>query len=666
MELFSNQFSQEGNALVRFFEGELLRVEPYGIDALRVRSTRESSFSERKYALINVYNQESIIKIGEESATIKNGKITAEINKNGKITFKNDKDKVILEEKLELTPLKIPAREFKPYVGGKYEINMRFISNPNEKIFGMGQYQQPFLDIKGCVLELSHRNSQASVPFMVSSLNYGFLWNVPAIGEVSFGKNITQWNAKMGDTIDYVIIAGDTPKEIEEKYMSITGKPPMMPDYALGFWQSKLRYQTRDELVDVAREYKKRNIPLSVIVCDFFHWPHQGDWKFDTDYFPDPKSMVKELNEMGTELMVSVWPTVEFESENFDYMKRRGMLIKNHRGPENHMVCVAPAVFYDATNPEARKFVWETIKKNYYDIGIKTFWLDEAEPEFMLYDYDNHKYYLGDCLEVGNIYPLTYAQNFYEGMKSEGQENIVNLIRCAWAGSQRYGALVWSGDIMPTFDALKCQIRAGLNMAMSGIGWWTTDIGGFDSGYPDDKDYRELVVRWFEYATFCPVLRMHGYRMPYIPAKEGATGAGQCFSGSPNEIWSYGDEAYEIMKDYIFLRERIKPYVKSLMQEAHEIGTPPMRPLFYDYPSDDVAWNIDDEYMFGDSLLVAPIMELGQREREVYLPKGSTWIDVYTGNEYKGGIVIGCEAPIDRIPLFITKNGKLKKEIFNK
>ncbi len=662
MKLFSN----ENNSLVRFFEGELLRIEPYGRDALRVRSTRGSSFSERKYALIDVDTQESSIEIGEDSATITNGKITAEINKNGKITFRNDKSNVLLEEKLELTPLKIPAREFKPYVGGKYEINMRFISNPNEKIFGMGQYQQPFLDIKGCILELSHRNSQASVPFMVSSLGYGFLWNVPAIGEVSFGKNITQWNAKMGDTIDYVIIAGDTPKEIEEKYMGITGKPPMMPDYALGFWQSKLRYQTREELLEVAREYKKRNIPLSVIVCDFFHWPHQGDWKFDTDYFPDPKSMVEELNEMGTELMVSVWPTVEFESENFDYMKRSGMLIKNHRGPENHMVCVAPAVFYDATNPEARKFVWQTIKKNYYDIGIKTFWLDEAEPEFMLYDYDNHKYYLGDCLEVGNIYPLTYAQNFYEGMKGEGQENIINLIRCAWAGSQRYGALVWSGDIMPTFDALKCQVRAGLNMAMSGIGWWTTDIGGFDSGYPDDKDYRELVVRWFEYATFCPVLRMHGYRMPYIPAKEGATGAGQCFSGSPNEIWSYGDEAYEIMRDYIFLRERIKPYVKALMQEAHEIGTPPMRPLFYDYSSDEMAWNIDDEYMFGNSLLVAPIMELGQRAREVYLPKGSTWIDVYTGNEYNGGITLRCEAPIERIPLFITKNGKLKKEIFNK
>lgn len=657
-------FKIDNGALVRSFNSEIVRIEPWGENALRVRATPDARLSGKNRALIEQKPINAEIVIEEESAYIVNGNARAEIDKNGKIRILNQRSEVLLDERLRLQPLKTPARFFKPRLCGSYELTMTFDTDPDEKIYGMGQYQQPFLNIKGCTLELSHRNSQASVPFYISNKGYGFLWNLPAIGEVSFSRNITKWYASATTELDYLVIVNDSVAKIEEAYMECVGKAPMMPEFAMGFWQSKLRYRTQQELMTVARRYKELNIPLSVIVCDFFHWPHQGDFRFDYDYFPKPEEMAAELKEMGTELMVSVWPTIEFESENYKEMLEKGLLIRNDRGPSNHTEFVHPSVYYDTTNPEARKFVWDTAKKNYYDKGIRLFWLDEAEPEYLLYDYDNHRYYEGMCAEVGNVYPVTYAKGFYEGLKSVGETEIISLVRCAWAGSAKYGALVWSGDIMPTFEALKDQICAGLNMAIAGIPWWTTDIGGFDGGDPDKDDYRELVMRWFEYATFCPVQRLHGYRMPYIPAEEGAKGGGQCFSGGNNEIWSYGDTAFEVMKDHIFLRQALKPYIKEQMEIAHKQGTPPMRPLFYDFQSDKRAWEIEDEFMFGPDLLVAPVYTLGQRQREVYLPSGTTWYNAYTGEKIEGGVSVIADAPIERIPVFYKEGASLDTTVF--
>ncbi|MBQ7906933.1 MAG: family 31 glucosidase [Clostridia bacterium] len=652
----------EENALVREYNNELLRIEPWGENALRIRCSPEGRLSGKRRALLEIEPSTARAELVGEGGVIENGLAKAEIDKDGKVTIYSCGN-VVLREALRLQPLKRPARLFTPRLLGEYELTMSFESDPNEKIFGMGQYNHPYLNLKNCTLELAHRNSQASVPFYISSLGYGFLWNLPAIGEVSFSKNITKWHAMMTGELDYVVIAGRTPREIEERYMALVGRAPKMPEYALGFWQSKLRYRTQDELMAVARKYKELEIPLSVIVCDFFHWPHQGDFRFDYDYFPSPEKMTEELRQMGTELMVSVWPTIEFGSENYKQMLEKGYLIRNDRGPSNHTEFVHPAVYYDTTNPGARKFVWEKCKENYYNKGVRLFWLDEAEPEYLLYDYDNHRYYEGNCAEVGNIYPVDYARGFYEGLCEAGEKEIISLVRCAWAGSAKYGALVWSGDIMPTFEALKDQVRAGLSMAIAGIPWWTTDIGGFDSGDPQEKDYRELVVRWFEYATFCPVLRLHGYRMPYIPAT-GTTGGGQCYTGGDNEIWSYGEDNFEIMKEHILLRERLKPYLVKIMDEASTGGTPPMRPMFYEYPEDEVCWEIDDQYMLGPDLLICPIMELGQRERAVYLPKGQVWQNAYTGKETAGGVWINADSPIENIPVFIRKGAELDISIF--
>lgn len=650
---------KEKNRLIRLYDGETLWIEAWG-SGLRIRATKCAQMPNESWALQPEISSNANIRIEESKASIENGKIRAEIYKSGKIKFFNQHNQLLLSEYLrnrndlfseDCSALEIEARELKPIIGGDYELAMRFEStSADERIYGMGQYQQPFLDLKGTDLELAHRNSQACVPFCLSSLGYGFLWNNPAVGRVTFGKNITTWQARSTKALDYWITAGDTPAEIVESYAAVTGTVPMMPQYAMGFWQCKLRYQTQEELLEVAREYKRRNLPISVIVVDFFHWPTQGDWRFDETYWPDPDAMIAELKSLGIELMVSIWPTVDYRSENFMEMKDKGYLIRTERGYRISMDFQGNTIHFDATNPGARRYIWEKVKKNYYDKGIRIFWLDEAEPEYTVYDFDNYRYHLGPNIQIGNIYPVMYAKAFFDGMQEEGQKNIINLLRCAWAGSQKYGALVWSGDIHSSWQSLRNQISAGLNMGIAGIPWWTTDIGGFHGGDPNDPAFRELFIRWFQYGTFCPVMRLHGDREPRQP-QVGITGGASCRSGAANEVWSYGEEAYEICKKYMQIRENMKPYITKIMQEAHEKGTPPMRPLFYDFPEDKTAWLTEDQYMFGNKYLVAPVLHPNAESREVYLPKAN-WKHIDTGEVYKGGRWFKINTPLNQIPVF--------------
>lgn len=652
------------NKLIYHYDAEEVWIEPWGPNALRVRATKEARMPEEDWALCQRGEADVKVSCTEQGARIVNGKIRAEITKLGKVMMYHADGRLLLEEYCrnrrdvldrKCSAIEVEAREFKPTQGGDYHLTMRFESvDKDEKIYGMGQYQQPYLDLKGLDLELAHRNSQASVPFAVSSLGYGFLWNNPGVGRAVFGRNIMSFEAYSTKALDYWVTAGDTPAEIEEAYAAVTGTVPMMPEYGLGFWQCKLRYQTQEELLQVAREYKRRNLPIDLIVIDFFHWPKQGEWKFDPVYWPDPQAMVRELKEMGIELMVSIWPTVDKTCENYGEMLEKGYLIRTERGFRVGLDFQGATIHYDATNPGAREYVWNKVKKNYYDMGIKVFWLDEAEPEYTVYDFDNYRYHRGTNLQIGNTYPVDYARTFYEGMEREGQTNIVNLLRCAWAGSQKYGALVWSGDIASSFESMRNQLAAGLNMGLAGIPWWTTDIGGFHGGNPDDPEFRELFARWFAWGTFCPVMRLHGDREPRQP-QYGTTGGASCCSGAANEVWSYGEEVYEICKKYMEYREQMRPYTRKLMEEAHKKGTPVMRTLFYMYPQDVVCWDVEDEYMYGSDVLVAPVLYAGQKKRRVYLPKGEDWTESFTGREYAGGQWIEADTPLDVIPVFVRK-----------
>lgn len=657
-----NTMHQEGNALIYENDGELLRIEPWGKNSLRVRSVMQGPICDTDYALIELNEADKAIvtsiSVSEYEASITNGKITARIevsNWNHKcvISYYNQNKKLLLKETGDGGALNKDSRRFHGIIGGAYNLHVSFASAQNEKLFGMGQYQQDDLDLKYTTLELAHRNSQASVPFVLSSLGYGFLWHNPAIGQVTFGKNVTDWYAASTKQMDYWITAGDTPDEIEQAYGRAVGTTPMMPEYGLGFWQCKLRYWNQEQLLSVARKYHEKKIPVDVIVCDFFHWPKMGDFRFEEEFFPDPDAMVKELKEMGMELMVSVWPQIDTQSENFAEMKQKGLLVKTEHGVEICMRFGGESVFFDPTNPAARRYVWDKCRQNYYDKGIRVFWLDEAEPEYLGYDYDNYRYYLGPDNQIGNVYPQYFSRTFYDGLKEQGEKDVVNLVRCAWAGSQRYGALVWSGDIHSDWPTFRRQVSAGLNMGIAGIPWWTTDIGGFMTDDWEDPDFKQLLIRWYQFAVYSPVLRMHGERGPINipPLDDRDWGGGYLHTGHSNELWSYGEENYRIMKHYYEVRMAMKEYIKGLFEEASENGSPLLRAMFYEFPEDPKCWELQDQYMFGDRYLVAPVFHLNQWQREVYLPEG-TWRDTRDGKNYEGGQLIMVEAPLETIPVF--------------
>lgn len=650
-------FTKSENYIEYHNAGETLRIAAWGENSLRVVSVPSGPLDMSSSALKDQAPVNVQIQTDEETAVIKNGKISALIDTRGwnsaaVVTFFNDKNEILLKEMDGGGALIRRARKFSPYIGGDFRLKVTFEANKDEKIYGMGQYQQDILDLKGCNIELAHRNSQASIPFYVSSKGYGFFWHNPAIGSVSFGKNVTEWRADSTKKMDYWITAGDTPAQIESQYSQVTGRAPMMPECGLGFWQCKLRYHNQEQVLSVAREYHRRGIPVDVFVVDYYHWPRCGDYRFDENFFPDPKAMAEELRSYGMELMVSVWPQIDWRSENFQEMRQKGLLVQTEHGLNVQMDFQGNNVFYDATNPEAREYVWDKCKKNYAENGIKLFWLDEAEPEYTTYDYENYRYYAGSVMQQGNIYPREYARGFYEGQKENGQEDVLNLVRCAWAGSQQYGALIWSGDIHSTYQDFRNQIVAGLQMGLSGIPWWTTDIGGFHGGNIYDKDFQELLIRWFQFGAFCPVMRLHGNRLPRTPLYK-ANGEETEGTGADNEIWSYGEENYQIMKKFIEIREMMRDYTRSLMAEAHETGAPVMRTMFYEFPEDTRTWELDTQYMYGSDILAAPIVEPHALSRKVYLPSGCTWTNAHTGEILQGGQWIEAEASIDTIPVFL-------------
>jgi alpha-D-xyloside xylohydrolase len=652
---------QHGNQIQWERDHEIVQIEPWGYDSLRVRATLNTEIHDGLVsALLPPIQTDANITIDENEATIINGAIAARISSNGLISYTNTAQKrELLAEPRSYTSSRIPARYFKAKQSDLYYLEARFQAYDGERFYGLGQHQHGRLDQKGCVIDLLQRNTEVSVPFLFSSRGYGLLWNNPAIGRVELGNTETRWVAEATPQLDYWITVGETPVAIMEHYADATGHAPAFPEWASGFWQSKLRYRTQDELLAVACEYKQRGLPIAAIIIDYFHWTLQGDWRFDSACWPDPEEMVSKLREMEIEPIVSIWPTVNRLSENFEEMQARGLLLRNELGLPAHLLFwdnrpegSIPLQYYDATHPEARQFIWEQVRDHYYKYGIKTWWLDACEPEMFPFHPENLHFHLGNGAAVANAYPMLHERGFYENIRAAGEEKVLNLCRSAWAGSQRYGATVWSGDIESTFEALQAQVRAGLNMAMSGIPWWTTDIGGFYGGDNNSPSFRELIVRWFQYGAFCPIFRLHGNRV----SGDGGEWTG---TGGSNEVWSFGEDAYQIIKELLFLRERLRPYIEQQMQLAHEKGIPLMRPIFFDFPADEMGSKVDDQFMFGPDLLVAPVLNEGARNRQVYLPKGTTWIDAWSDEFYEGGHFIVAEAPLERIPLYLRANARL-------
>jgi alpha-D-xyloside xylohydrolase len=651
-------FDHDGAALEVRYQHEVIRIEPWGADSIRLRAAHGSIPHSDVGALQEppANHAQPVVTIQEGIARLVNGALTAEVRPTTTehaampaVRFvRSDTGAELLAEEPEhfWWP---GARVYYGNRSGAGEIHQQFRAYPGERLYGMGQRTHGRLNHKGLALDLVQRNAEVSIPFVLSSRGYGFLWNNPAVGRVEFADNATRWTATQARAIDYFITTG-TPAQILSHYADATGHAPRLPRWASGFWQSKLRYRSQEELLEVAREHRRRGLPLSVIVTDYFHWTAMGDYGFDPAEYPDPAAMMRELDELGVRLMVSIWPTISPLSAHYETMRDQGLLVASDQGVEFHatirdkgMDVPMPIAFYDPTNPRTRDFIWSLVKRNYHDLGVRTWWLDACEPELQPGHPANLRFYAGPGAEVAGTYPRDNARLFTEGMA--GQETVL-LCRSAWAGQQKYGAAVWSGDIPATWESLRQQVRAGLSIAIAGIPWWTTDIGGFHGGDARDEAFRELIVRWFQYGAFCPLFRLHGNREPRT-----ATGWDQ--TGGPNEVWALGEEAYAIIKGVMLMRERLRPYLHEQLDRAATDGLPVMRPLFVDFPEDEHAWSVEDQMMFGPDVLVAPVIEAGARSRSVYLPAGSLWTHVWSGREYDGGGLVEEAAPLAEIPVYV-------------
>jgi len=681
----SNLFTVRPDGLSCRMNRETLLIQGWG-RGLRVRATLADDFRDDELsALMPRPAANPVVEVTGLNASITQGDVRAEITMvypHGEprqelhlrfIDVKSGRE--LLSEQRSHFAWPGP-RAFSANTHENWRIDATFASAPDERIYGMGQRQHGLLDQKGCVLELLQRNAEVSIPFAISSLGYGFLWNSPAVGRVEFGQSLTRWVADAAHQLDYWVTAG-SPAEMLRNYAEVTGHAPDFPYWASGFWQCRLRYRNQEELLSVAREHQRRKIPLACIVIDFFHWTKQGEWRFDPVAWPDPAAMVAELKQMGVEVMVSVWPTVNPNADNYTKMHDEGWLIQASRGmsvfkpfidTDTGPLYKVPVTYYDPTHPEAREFVFEQVRKNYHSYGIKGYWLDSCEPEVRPVNPELMRLHLGTGSEVLNAYPLFHTRAFFEGMQKIGETEAMFLCRSAWAGSQRYGCLLWSGDIRSTFESFRNQIRGGLNAGLSGIGWWTTDIGGFYDGNGSKPEFRELLVRWFQWAVFCPVFRLHGFRIPndvaqleHAPDKPYGKDSVLVFTdtGGDNEVWSWGEDIYEILKSYMFMRERLRPYAMQQMKSYSETGAPPLRPLFFEFPNDPQAWTVEDQHLFGPDLLVAPVLHYQARTRSVYLPTGSHWTDVWTGQRFEGGQRIEVAAPLERIPVFSRDDVKL-------
>lgn len=631
-------------------EGEIGIISAVSEGCIRFRATASMKMSEENWTLLPAVDENAKAWQEKDVTYLKSGNLVMRMEDNGSVSFWSG-ERLLLREQPEQT-FGFGYRNYRSIGSELWKLRVTFEATEGEEFYGLGHERMNVFSKKGCTVDLRHLNTKCSMPYVYSSLGYGFLWNIPSTGTVELANNRTRWSSDCAKKIDYVVIEGN-PKQTCGKLADLTGHSPIMPEWGLGFWQCKLRYENQEQLLSVARKYKELGVPISVIVVDYFHWTEQGDYKFDPKYWPNPKAMADELHKMGIKLMVSMWPTINENSENYQYMRDRNMLLRTASGSNRVFDFYGPQAEIDPSNPDARTYIWKRLKENYIDNGVDLMWFDEAEPEIHPEHFDNILMYVGRGDEVGLMYPYYYAQLVYDGMREIGREDVVTLSRCAYIGAQKFGTVVWSGDIRSSFESLTEQIKSGLNMAMCGIPWWNTDIGGFYGGDIESDYFRELIVRWFQYGVFCPVMRLHGSRDGHDRSRDIKEP-----TGGDNEIWSFGENNLPILSELIALRYRLLPYIKAQMDIASKEGIPVMRPMFVHFPQDKTCYSTGDQYFFGEDILFAPISVQGQTRRKVYLPDGK-WVLTKDRTVYEGKNWIEVQAQINEYIAFVKEGAEV-------
>ena len=628
---------QQPDAVLFTMQAGVLRVQVCSPAIIRVRYFPRSSIPDRPDYVVTKTSWPPVpwtMQSSEREVTLATSELKVTVTRqNGAIAYRDASGQRLVEEaSRKLTPVKVNGED--TYRAESF-VN---IYGSHEALYGLGQHQAGVWNYRGESVNLAQDNSSIAVPLLVSSQGYGLFWNNTS--RTRFNNAFMQSLyicSEVADGIDYYFLYGPELDKVVAGYRELTGAAPLFGKWAYGFWQCKNRYRTQQELLDAARKYRDLHIPVDNIVQDWFWWNRKGEHVFNKNY-PDPKEMVDELHRENFHLMISVWPFFEPGSTEYETMDKNGWFIDRTRCAHPPYHANAMAV-YDATDPEARQYYWQLMNKALFSIGIDAWWLDTTEPETEGRDENillGHHLAIGSGDRYANIYPLMTTEGVYQGQRAASdRKRVFILSRSAFAGMQRNSAAAWSGDINSDFETFKRQIPAGLNFALSGIPYWTTDIGGFVWGNPNDPAYRQLFVRWFEYGAFCPIFRVHGTR-----------------AGNQNELWSYGPQAQDILTRFDRLRYRLLPYIYSVAWMTTNRGYTPMRALAMDFHADERAINIGDQFLFGPAILVNPVTEPDAVTRHLYLPK-TRWYDFWTGSTTEGGKAIDAAAPLDRIPLYI-------------
>jgi alpha-D-xyloside xylohydrolase len=628
-------FQKQSDGMLLTLQRGVMRLQVCSDSIIRVMYSPTSSFPNRPDYVITKTNWPAVnwtLQSTDKDVTLATSQLKVTVNRqNSMVAYSELAGAPLVQEGPKMmTPAEVNGE------ATYHAEDVLSMYGSREAFYGLGQHQAGVWNYHGESVDISQENTQIAVPMLVSSKGYGIFWNNTSRSRFNNRFVHSMYiSSEVADMIDYYFIYGPDFDKIVAGYRELTGAAPMFGKWAYGFWQCKNKYQTQEELLAIAHKYRELHIPVDNIVQDWFWWTTTGEFKFNQHY-PDPKGMIDDLHHNNFHLMISIWPYFYPGSQTYADMDKRGYFIDRTKAVSFHPLGMA---LYDATNPEAGSYYWKMVDDSLLKIGADAWWMDTDEPETEGREENillNHKLAIGSGDRYANLYPLMATATVYHGQRSEtDRKRVFILSRSAFAGNQRNAVTAWSGDILSDFQSFKRQIPAGLNFALSGIPYWTTDIGGFFIGNPDDPAYRELFVRWFQYGAFCPIFRVHGTR-----------------TTNQNELWSYGAKAQTILTTYDRLRYRLMPYIYSLAWKTTNESYTPMRPLAMDFRTDVTALNIGDQFMFGPAIMVNPVTEQGATTRHLYLPK-TRWYDFWAGDSFDGGHALDARAPLDRIPLYV-------------
>ncbi len=638
---------------IQYFSPSIVRV---------VKWPQGTSFEKESLSVIKTPDKTSFTTQQQGDNLLVRGKeLQVELNLvNGKISFKNSGNTLLAEQESSTKFTK-----FNDVGNQTYNVQQSFSLDEDEAIYGLGILQKGKMNQRNQEVRMVQNNTEDFVTFFQSIKGYGLFWDNYSPTTFTDNEEGTTFQSEVGDCIDYYFMLGGNADGVVARMRELTGEVPMFPLWTYGFWQSKERYKSQDETVGVVRKYRDLGVPLDGIIQDWQYWGNNYLWnamEFLNPEFYDPKKMVNDVHDLNAHMIISIWSSFGPMTKQYKILNEKGMLMDFNTWPQSGSEKWPPnrdypsgVKVYDAYHPEARDIYWKHLNEGLFSVGIDGWWMDSTEPDHLDFKPEdmNNKTYLGSFRKVRNAYPLVTVGGVYKNQRAvTSDKRVFILTRSAFAGQQRYAANTWSGDVVASWSALRNQISGGLNFSLCGIPHFNSDIGGFFLwDFPrklDDSEYHELYARWTQFGAFCSMMRSHG-------------------ADAPREIYQFGkkgDKVYDAIEKFINLRYLLLPYIYSTSWDVTANQSSMMRALMMDFTNDKNTWDINDQYMFGKSLLVCPVTEMMYspdkkadfttiKSRELYLPAGTDWIDFWTGEKLKGGQKVSKASPIDIMPLYV-------------